>query len=79
MGYELGHRQLERLTTQLERQLLGEVLLPVDAVLVLLGLELGRPLLAVEVKQLVEREPIAVLEDPPVGSGGACSRRSGSG
>jgi hypothetical protein len=66
MRDELDHRQLDRLPAELEGDALGQVLLPVDALLVVLGVELGLPLLAVEVEQLVDREAVAVLEDPLV-------------
>jgi hypothetical protein len=42
---QLGHRELDRLAAELERSSFGEVLIPVDALLVTLGFELGVPLL----------------------------------
>ena len=65
MGHELGHRQADRLTAQLERVPLGELLLPVDALFVAFRLELALPVVAVEVEHLVAREPVSVLEHPP--------------
>jgi hypothetical protein len=63
---QLGHRELDRLPPELAGGALGELLVPLDVLLVLLGLEFARPLLAVDVEHLVEREPVAVFEDTPV-------------
>jgi len=48
------------LAAEVERRAPSEVLIPVDARLVPLGLELRVPVLAVEVEDLVEGEPVAV-------------------
>jgi hypothetical protein len=52
-GDEFGHCQLDRLAAELERGALRQLLLLGDSPLVLLGLELGVPRLAVEVEHLV--------------------------
>ena len=58
---ELGERELEGGEADLECPGLGELGLPVDAALGLLGVELIGPVVAVGVLDLVERERVAVL------------------
>ena len=60
--HELGHRQTDRLAAEVEGGPLGQLVFPVDALLVALLFERFGPLVAVDVEHLVEREPVAVLE-----------------
>src|ERR1019366_492348 len=56
-------RELERVEAELERALLAELLLPADPEACSLGLLVGAPSVAVGVLELVEVEPLAVVED----------------
>jgi hypothetical protein len=64
--YELGHRQADRVAAELESGPLGQLLFPLDALLVPLCFERVDPVVAVDVEHLVEREVVAVLKESPV-------------